>query len=268
MINKVDLLPKDEQIEYYLGKDQFKDNYFYPHIPEAWEIEFCHEQFKPGYQWKDLKNTTVLADDIEFKFNNLGYRSNYDYTIESLRDKKNILCLGDSDTFGPFRHYNELWTSCLQELLPEYNIINVSMPGWAFDTLARTGVSIIKAIPIEHVLVVNSSDGRREFISKNYKKIISKPSGITNVPYEEYWDFIDWQSNNYNHFKNDNLLKFATEAQGAKYINLIVNGIGKFAKFDGSKYATGMFGPLTHRAMSNWFYKKIKNLPSKFEELK
>jgi hypothetical protein len=268
MSNKIDQLSQDKQIEYYLGKDQFKDHYFAAHFPEAWEIEFCHDSFKEGYLWKDMKNTTVVFEDIEFKFNNLGYRSNYDYHIDDLKTKRNILCLGDSDTFGSFRHHDELWTSCLQQLMPDYNIINVSMPGWSFDTLARTGVCILKSIPVEHVLVINSSDGRREFVSKNYKKIISKPFGITNVPYEEYWDYIDWQSNNYNHFKNDNLLRFAAQAHNANYINLIVNGIGKYAKFDGSKYDRGMFGPLTHQAMANWFYKRIMNLPSLFEELK
>lgn len=268
MNNKVKLLPQEEQIEYYLGKDQFRDLYFNTHLPEAWEIEFIYEKFKNELLWKDLKSKTVTADDIEFTFNNLGYRSNYDYTLDYLNSKRNILCLGDSDTFGPWRHYHELWTTVLQELLPEYNILNVSMPGWAFDTIARTGVCFIKSIPVEHVLVVNSSDGRREFVSKNYKKIISKPFGITNIPYEDYWDFIDWQSNNYNHFKNDHLLEYASKAHNATYTNLIINGVGKYANFDGSKYDHGLFGPLTHRAMANWFYKKIKNLPSKFEELK
>lgn len=262
-------LSQVEQIEYYLGKDKYQNLFFKPGIPDAWAIEFAHDEFRHGVKWKDLKSTTVTLDGIEFKFNNLGYRSNYDYHVDDLKTKKNIICLGDSDTFAPWLNYADMWTTHLQEMLPEYNIVNLGMPGYARDTVARVGTCTLQALgdSVTHVISISSSEGRREFVSRDIKKIIAWPFSITNVPYEEYWDFIDWQSNNYNNFKNELMLEHVTKANGATFISLLINGVGKYTKFDGENGLTGICGPKTHEALANYFYKKIVGLPSKFEEL-
>lgn len=267
---KIDHLSRDEQIEYYLGKDKFRNLFFKPGIPEAWSIEFGHDEFKPGVKWKDLRNTCRVLDGIEFRFNNLGYRSNYDYHVDDLKIKKNILCLGDSDTFAPFLPYSQMWTTLLQEKLPDYNIVNLGMPGYASDTCARIGACVLQALDssVTHVISIASAEGRREFVTKDIKKIISWPFVITNVPYETYWDFIDWQSNNYNNYKNELLLENMTRARGGTYLSLMINGTGKSAKlFDGEHGIFGICGPMTHQAIANYFYKKIMNLPSMFEQV-
>jgi len=265
--NKISSLSQPEQIEYYLGKDRYKNKFFKPHIPYAWEIESCNPEFVPGVLWSTLKNKIIQHEGIEFEFNNLGYRSHYDYTIEDLSTKKNILCIGDSYVCGPTCNYEDLWTSQLQRRLPEYNIVTLGLPGWSFDTIGRVGVSTIQALAnkVDFVLVIPPNDHRREFVSKQYKKIISHPQGVTNVPYDEYWDHIDWQSNNYNYFKNSLLLKAMTESYGGTYIELLLRVDGGVNYHD--RGPRGLTGPNTYTALANYFYKKIKGLPSKFEEL-
>ena len=87
----------------------------------------------------------------------------------------------------------------------------------------------------------------------------------TNVPYEDYWDHIDWQSNNYNYFKNSLLLKSMTESQGGTYIELLLTVDGKNDPY--KRGERGLTGPDTYSALTQYFYKKIKGLPSKFEEV-
>jgi hypothetical protein len=268
MNNKILSLTPEEQIEYYLGKDRYPNKFFYPHIPAAWEIEFCNPAPDAEHALKDLQNTTIIHNGIEFKFNNLGYRAECNYTVDDLRSKQNILCISDSYVYGPQSHYQDLWTTQLQTMLPEYNIVGFGMPGWSFDTVARVASCVLTALSgsVDYVIVLPPNEHRREFVSKQYKKIISHPDGVTNVPYDDYWDHIDWQSNNYNYFKNSLLIKSMTESQGGKYIELIINIDAK-----NNKHVRGEKG-LTSRefytALSRYFYKKIKGLPSKFEEVR
>jgi hypothetical protein len=266
-------LSQEEQIEFRLGKDRYPDLFFKSGIPQAWEIElnlknFLNQDINP-VAWKDCKNISITHDSIEYKFNNLGYRSHYDYFIDELKTKQNILCLGDSDIFGPYKEYSQIWTTQLQTQLPEYNIINMGMPGWSPDTMVRSGVSTIKALgsSIQHICLIWPVDGRREFISKQYKKIVGL-NGVTDIPYENYWDHVDWVSNNYNLNKNINLIKFVAIANKINYIDLQIVTLGKKAKFDGDRFGKGVFGPATQTALSRWFYKKIKGQPSLYESLK
>ena len=262
MTKKLLSLTQAQKIEYYLGKDRYKNKFFSPHIPAAWEIEFCHPALALG-----MPNTTIVDCGIEFRFNNLGYRSNYDYTVEDLRTKKNILCISDSYVYGAYSTYEYTWTCQLLTLLPDYNLVTFGLPGWSFDTVARVGACVLQAIKgtVDYVIVMPPNDHRREFVSKQYKKVISHPHGVTNVPYEDYWDHIDWQSNNYNYFKNSLLLKSMTESQGGTYIELLLTVDGKNDPY--KRGERGLTGPDTYSALTQYFYKKIKGLPSKFEEV-
>ena len=166
MTKKLLSLTQAQKIEYYLGKDRYKNKFFSPHIPAAWEIEFCHPALALG-----MPNTTIVDCGIEFRFNNLGYRSNYDYTVEDLRTKKNILCISDSYVYGAYSTYENTWTCQLQTLLPEYNLVTFGLPGWSFDTVARVGACVLQAIKgtVDYVIVMPPNDHRREFVSKQYK---------------------------------------------------------------------------------------------------
>lgn len=267
-MSKIQSLTQAEQIEYYLGKDHYNNKFFRAGIPEAWEIEFCNDDAgMPSHKWSQCKNTTVMHNNIEFRFNNLGYRSHYDYVLDDLQTKRNILCISDSYVFGPTSPYEDLWTMQLQKKLPHYNIVQFGLPGWSFDTVARVGCCVLQALKstVDYVLVIVPNEHRREFVSKQYKKIVSFPHTVTNIPYAEYWDHIDWKSNNYNLFKNSLLLRSMTENQGGQYIELTIRLDSKHSHFDRQNH--GLSGPKTYQALTNYFYKKITNQPSLFQQL-
>lgn len=261
-------LPVAEQIEYRLGKDRYKNLFFSANLPEARDIASSQEHFTGSYKWSDCKNTTITHDNIEYQFNNLGYRSHYDYHADELKTKQNILCLGDSDVFGPYKHYNELWTSILQTRMPEYNIINMGMPFWAADTIVRHAVSTIKELKnsIASVCVIWPLEHRREIVSKTFKRIVVN-SSPTDIPYEDYWDHIDWVSNNYNYFKNKELLEAICGAYNIECIDLLAIEIGKNKVVTTEKFGRGP-DATTHQAWANWFYKKLMHQPSLYESMK
>jgi hypothetical protein len=272
MTKNLDHLTKAERIEYKLGKDRFPDLFFYPHIPEAWEIPTAVTHFHDGKtDWRDLKNTTIEHDGVEYQFNNLGYRCHYDYHVEELKTKKNILCVGDSDVYGPNKHYEDLWCTQLQKKLPDYNIVPLGAPSWADDTLTRTTVCTVKALgdSIKHVCLMWPGMSRREFVKKDYKRILHNAAPV-DIPYEEFWDHLDWVNNNYNYTKNQNLVKFICEAYGISFVDLLVITNGKNNEFegDGDRFGKGIFGVNSHMAFTNYFYKKIMNQPGLYESLK
>jgi hypothetical protein len=266
----VNTLSQAEQIEYYFGKDRYPNLFFQSRIPDALEIPGSRREFTGGIQWADCRNTTITHDGIEYQFNNLGYRSHYDYHVDELKNKKNILCVGDSDIFAPYKHYNDIWTTRLQTFMPEHNILTLGLPGWAGDTVSRSTVSTIKALgsSIDHVCVIWPQDNRREFIKKDFKKITGNGEAPTDIPFEDYWDQIDWVSNNYNYYKNRELVEFACRANGSGFTDLLIVTIGKYVKFDGERFGKGVMGIKSHEALCNWFYKKINGLPSLYETLK
>jgi len=261
-------LSKSEQIEYRLGKDHYPNLFFNPHIPEAFEIEIAHKYITDNIEWKHCKNMAIAHDGIEYKFNNLGYRSHYDYLVDDLKIKDNILCMGDSDLFGVWIDYHQIWSSLLQENLPNFNIINMGMPGWSADTITRQAVCTIKQLKsnIKYICVLWPRSLNHEVINKKFKKVVS-PQAPTDIPHEAYWDNIDWVSSNYNFFKNKDLLKYTAEAHGIRLIELQINASSKKKIFDGDQFGKGLIWHNGHQAIANWFYKKIKDFPSLYESL-
>jgi hypothetical protein len=179
--------------------------------------------------------------------------------------------VGDSDVYGPYKHYEDLWCTQLQKKLPDYNIVPLGAPSWADDTLTRTTVCTIKALgnTIKHVCLMWPGPSRREFVKKDYKRILHN-AAPTDIPYEEFWDHLDWVNNNYNYTRNQNLVKFICEAYGINLIDLLIITNGKNNEFegDGDRFGNGIFGTNSHVAFGNYFYKKIMNQPSLYEELK
>lgn len=267
----VHTLSQTEQIEYYLGKDQYPNLFFGSELPDAMSVPRARREFTNGVPWDTCRDTVITHDGIDYRFNNLGYRCPYDYHLADLRQKKNILCVGDSDVFGPYKPYGQVWIAHLQRLMPDHNIMPMGLPGWSADTVSRTIVSTVKALgqSLVHVCAIWPQNNRREFVKKGYKKIIGNgEEEITDVPFEDYWDQIDWVSNNYNYHKNCELARYACQAHGIGYTDLLIVTLGRYAKFDGERFGKGVMGPLSHEAMSRWFYKKITGQPSLYESLR
>ena len=253
-----------EKIEYYLGKDEFKDKYFKSEFPPAYQDIFS-KQIKPEEYRSAVLKINQWCPDITFAFNNLGYRSNFDYSIEKFKNKKLILCLGCTDTFGLQLNYKDIWPTNLSEQMPDHVVLNMGIIGGSCDTISRVLVKITQVLgeEITAVCVLWPHNNRREFVSKEFTGIITSHDGEI-IPYEDYWDFIDWKSDNYNIFKNKHLVTNIAKANNFSLFDLTINRFDKRVPFDfaGKYYA---LGPNSHHAISNYFYKKIMGLPSVFE---
>ena len=265
--NKPSLAP-EENIEYYLGKDNFKNLFFAGKIPNTWDIP-CRTK---GLLAKSLSSTIVTSkENVTYCFNNLGYRSNFDYTDETLKDKKIILCLGDSDLFGAGLHYNELWSTNLQNLLGiDYTVMNMGIRGASVDAVSRVGVSTIEYLKtnISGVLVHWPHTSLREFVSKLYKGGVHTHRNY-DLPYADWWEHIDWQSNNYNFFKNKILLENTCSRYNIDFFDLTINRKDTNVPYDFKEFGIySSIGPATQSAVAMYFYKKLTKQPSLFEELK
>jgi hypothetical protein len=242
-------------IDYYLGKDTFKNLYFNKKIPAMWDIPARTTNFTDNV----FSNKTIVQPDgIEYRYNNLGYRSNFDYTDE-LQNKKVILCLGDSDLFGAGIEYKDIWSTQLQELLGnEYTVMNMGIQGASADAIARIGVSTMGALPnIVATLVQWPHTSLREFVSKKYKGGVHTHRNY-NLPYADWWDHIDWQSNNYNYNKNKILLEHTSAKYNIQYHDLYINRDDPKVPYDFVEFGIySCIGPKTSRGVANYFNKKL-----------
>lgn len=249
----------DEQvkkIEYYLGKDRFRNLYFKTEFPHAYQ-DIKNKEFTVDFKSK-IVNMNRWNPNISFTINNLGYRSNIDFTIENLKDKKLILCFGCTDTFGMHLDNDKIWPTILENLEKDYLILNCGIIGASADTVSRILIKILNLdLNIHSVCILWPHNNRREFVSKEFTKIITS-FDVEDVPFDEYWDFIDWKSDNYNFFKNLNLCRALCDSKKIKFYDLLINRFDKKVPFDyiGKFYA---FGPKTHIAIANYFFKKLNN---------
>lgn len=266
MTNKK-LLTDTEKIEYYLGKDGFKDVYFNTKdFPPAYDKLIADHIDPEQYKSTEL-SLAIWYPEIKHKLNNLGYRSDEDFSVEKFKNKKLIVCLGCTDTFGLHLDNNEIWPTHLRKALPQYEVLNLGIMGAANDTVARILVQLTRVLSseIKYACVLWPHPNRREFVSKEYTKIVTTHDK-TDIPYEEYWDFIDWKSNNYNHFKNYHLIKNLCLSHDIKLLDLEIDRFDKKVPFDhAGKYFA--LGEKSHTAIANYYEKLIKGMPSLFEQL-
>jgi len=259
-------LSAEENIEYYLGKDKYTNLFFKHTLPGAWDIPP-----RANDTSKILTNTTIYVTDknIECKLNNLGYRSNFDYNLEELKEKKVVICLGDSDVFGAFNPVDVIWPSQLQDRLSDITILNFGIRGISGDGMTRIGVRAIEALKssIIAVCVHWPPPALREVVSKTFKCGVHTHRNYY-LPYDDWWKHIDWHSNNYNYYKNQLLLSSVCEKYSIPYYDLLINKDDPTVPYDVCRYGVyDSFGPATHAAITNYFYKKIKNQPSLFQSL-
>ncbi len=260
-------LSQAEKIEYYLGKDSFKDIYFKPEFPHAYEVPIGPLTVNTMTSITNNFNK-IWKPELMFKINNLGYRSDEDFSVEKFKDKKLVLCLGCTDTFGIHDVVDKVWPGILNNSLEDYEVLNLGIIGASRDTISRILIKLIAVLPneIKHICILWPHPGRREFISKLYTNVICSHDKIT-TPYDEYWDFIDWKSNNYNHFKNQHLIFNLCEKNNINMLGLEIDRFDKKLSCDysGDHFA---FGEHSHTAIAEYFRKKILGVPSLYEIIK
>lgn len=259
-----------EKIEYYLGKDHLPNLHWKSELPKMWDISA--RQNTHIHRCKEQIAHAVLNDPVtntEYRFNNLGYRSNFDYT-DDLKNKKVILMLGCSDTFGRFVEYDKTYSYLLQQAMGnDYMVCNLGVPGGSPDQSVRIGCQMIGYLrsAVTHCSIFWPGFSLREFVSKKFcagTYLADKDA----VPYADWWDHIDWVSNNYNYQKNRLLIQSMCSANNTVYSDLIVNREDTRVPFDFMQNGTEtVFGEQSHRAIAEYFYKKFVNQPSLYEQL-
>jgi hypothetical protein len=246
-------------IEQSLGTTRHKNLYFKGDIPPAWEFESYHIKLK------NCTNKNIKPINEIYTINNLGYNSTFAYD-EQLLNQENILCLGDSNTFGLLLKKELTWVNHLANLVPTARVLNLGLPGAGADTVTRIGVNTIMALGdcVRAVFVIWPPYLRREFASIKFQSMVYKtPNNDEIIPYPEYWDFVDWKSNSYNFHKNKILLLSVCRANNIIYADLEINYNDPLIKEDMVKsygkeeYTTIGFD--THCATADYFYKKLNS---------
>lgn len=261
-------LSRPELIEYYLGKDHLKDIFFKPEFPDAYQDIKVTKLGEEEYR-NVTRRISVWFPDVDFTFNNLGYRSNFDYILDELKTKNNIvLCLGCTDTFGMNVHADKMWTKHLTDACPDKTVLNLGIIGASGDTIFRILTKITRVLPtqITDVCILWPHTSRREFVSKTFTTIMTGHDPDY-IPYEDYWSFIDWKSDSYNFHKNQHSCRALCEAHSVKFHDLYINRFDKKVPFDyaGKYYA---LGENSHLAVGKYFSKLVKGEPSLFNTMK
>lgn len=244
-----------EQIEQELGRDNLPNLHWQERIPPVWEIPT--RTSRRIMCQPESCNTAVIINSIEYTLNNLGYRATFDYNIDELKKKELVLLLGDSDTSGKGVEFNEMFSTKMQQQT-DYCVVNLGIPGLSGDGMSRVAVSSMLALgsAVKHVCVLWPVWSLREFVSKKFKSGIHTLSD--SVPYENWWDHIDWVSNNYNYRKNKVLIERTALSLGAQYHDLMINRYNKnsVVKYIQDGQYTEL-APESHTAVANYFIKKI-----------
>jgi hypothetical protein len=258
----------ENKIEYYLGKVRYPNLHWNSCIPPSW---FIPARVNTGGFHSELCKSQIKTDfydgRTQYKFNNLGYRSNFDYTEELFNNgKKNILSLGCSDAFGQMVDYEQTYNGLLETMLPEYNIISLSVAGASPDMATRIGFQSISYVPnIESVIMLWPVLSLREFVSKKVSFGVHTLDN-ENLPYKDWWEHIDWVSNNYNYQKNKALIENACKAKLCDFYDLHVDREDSSIKPNLLYFGPySALNPIVHKAIANYFYKKITNQKSLFE---
>lgn len=265
-----------EQIEYYLGKDRLPNVHWRPEIPASWAIAT-----RPGIKLcnAEMSNAVVVLDEgIPYKFNNLGYRSAFDYDVEFLKTQNVILLLGDSDTMGRGVKYHDMYASKILKDATDYCVLNLGIASASGDAMTRVGIQTMLALTtaVKHVCTLWPILSNREFVSKKFTS--GTHTASTHVPYVDWYDHIDWVSNNYNYQKNHIMLMQTAQSFGAQYHELIIN---RYDKNSNISYQTVRspatetaketefteFTPESHTAIANYYLRKINNEPSLYQQM-
>lgn len=110
---------------------------FYPQVIMGPRVNYSENY---GIIWpKNISVTNQLPGEWEFVYTtNENHSRGEALSISNSYDKKNIVVLGDSYAFGQGVNDNEEFASVLaQKLREDYNVINLSVSGWALTQQIR-----------------------------------------------------------------------------------------------------------------------------------
>jgi len=99
----------------------------------TWKKFDIYDATKGWYSKSNID--TSIRNEWTVKTNSRGIRSNFEYAYKKNHNKSRILIIGDSYTFGEGVSDNETFPYQLQEMLPDYEIINMGIHGYGHDQI-------------------------------------------------------------------------------------------------------------------------------------
>lgn len=137
--------------------------------------------------------------------NNFGFRSNQDFSYEKRAPKKRILIFGDSNVFGNGVSSELRFPDLLEKLIPDVEIYNFSMEGFALDQqylcyqeiaskfeydliISAPTIEVIRKL-IAHYEVTDDEEHVQRCYARPYFELVDGKLVLGNVPLRK--EFID-----------------------------------------------------------------------------
>lgn len=172
-------------------------------------------------RYDELKLNGWLDKEITYTINEEGFRT------EELKEPKDSLFFGCSNTFGIGLQEKNIWPSIVKEEL-KITGYNLGVPGGSNDTIFRLANYWIPIIKPKYVFALTPDEARKEYILKN--KIIQMCSNLNPKSSEDekvlrkfYEDQIvsDWESE-INYQKNILAIERLCEKNNCKFVNISI----------------------------------------------
>ena len=153
------------------------------------------------------------SETIHYKLNSLGYRDQ-EWTDNELTNS--IWCVGPSDVVGVGVKNEDTWCRQLEKITNK-KTVNLGINGASWDTIARVINSATKKYKPLAIIIMSTTDERREFVNKNIQTVVLPFMPEDKLPYKDFYKYIDDVNNRYNVEKNLNLIKLSCENNSIDY---------------------------------------------------
>jgi len=193
-----------------------------------------------------LDDAGWIDEQIEYKFNNYGFRDNtFPYNID-------FLAVGCSHTFGVGLKKEQVWVSKLGELLNK-KVYNAGISGASMDTMYRLIDDITRNHDISNIFMFAPASYRYELCVDDEKDIFEvynvHDNNNNTKPY-----FICTKNSWFNFNKNLKAIKYICAEQN---INLIHFEVDHDFIVDNKVRDLMHSGPLAHEEFAKMFYNKF-----------
>ena len=145
----------------------YRRNWVREHEKSGVEVYYTFDMYDPSKGWipkPNLRDVKAFGNKI-LNTNSKGFRGKKDSPYTKNKEKLRILILGDSFTFGDEVSDDETYSSYLQEMLPNAEVINMGIHGYGHDQmlilLKEEGVKYAPDIVILGFLALDMSRNYR-----------------------------------------------------------------------------------------------------------
>src|SRR3989338_4119632 len=128
------------------------------------------DQFHPMLGWIPHPNLSINSDFGKLTFNSQGIRSSKEYTVYK-NDKKRIITIGDSFTYGECVNNEETYSAYLEKISKDTEVLNFGVHGYGLDQmLLRLNEAVLYKPDIVIVGLFNADVFRISLSFREYQK--------------------------------------------------------------------------------------------------